>query len=62
MLPATLDIEASKMNGASAPAGAAIESGFRPTIALEPWVGATSSPPTVIERPIMSCSSASCAW
>ena len=62
LLPATALIEASKMNGASSPAGAAIAIGFSPTRASAPNVGATSSPPTVIAMPIMSCASASCAW
>ena len=59
---ATELIEASNRNGGSVSAGAAIANGLRPIIAFAPKVGTTLRPPTVIARPIMSCSSASQAW
>ena len=62
LFPAKELIDASKMKGASSPAGAAIAMGFNPTRASAPNVGATSRPPMVIAMPIMSCASASCAW
>ena len=58
LLPATELIEASKMNGGSVRAGAAMEIGFNPSMAVAPPVGAIATPPAVIATPTMSCSSA----
>ena len=62
LLPATLDIDASKMNGGSLRVGAAIPKGFRPTNGSAPSTGATDMPPVVIAKPIMSRSNAIAAW
>ena len=62
LLPATELIEASNRKGTSLPAGAAMPIGFSPSNASAPKVGATCTPPEVMEMPIMSWGRARWAW